>query len=209
MTDINTPLVGLDNARTRGYTPLGGFRCPNNSRIWERWIPVCIHLRLKGHTAMRSHKPAAIVCLAVVVILFLLLLAEPVCHDRADICAHTGSRREYRQWFWGRKTSEVYTESKLEAFMKEQYADVVRNKWVSYRGTGRNVLGCSISSGHGEPGPMVLLVRSGMLDHYVEGLDGLGRKALYDLFASGDGEAVEARAQEIRAWSADRTQKPD
>ena len=52
------------------------------------------------------------------------------------------------------------------------------------------------------PGSIMPLVLNNVLDQYVDSLDDLERKALYDLFVSGDGEAIERKVLAIHEWYA-------
>ncbi len=98
-----------------------------------------------------------------------IALPFPVCHDRKLIDEHTGSRKGFRQWITGGRSSHWYHESKLETFLRTHHPDRLVQRWTSYAGTGRNLIGSAIESGHGQPGPIILL-SSETLDDYCDAL---------------------------------------
>jgi len=149
----------------------------------------------------RSKKVAVATIVLVVVVLF-LVYPVPVYHVRGYVCVNTGSSRGYREWFWGTETGQWYRQSSLESFMRTNYPNELELKWVSYQGTGVNCFGQSMSFSHGMPGPIMPLVLNNVLDQYVDSLDDLERKALYDLFVSGDREAIERKVLAIHEWYA-------
>jgi len=124
------------------------------------------------------------------------VLEFQVCRDWAFICENTGSRKGHREWFLGWESADWYKESELERFMKADYPSQLQYRWTSYAGTGKNIFGMRILSGHGRPGP-ILLLHQEMLNAYVRRLDAAGRKALYELLASGDESRVEREVERI------------
>ncbi len=149
----------------------------------------------------RFKKVAGATIVFVVVVLFIVYPAS-VYHVRGYVCVNTGSSRGYREWFWGTETGQWYRQSSLESFMRSNYPNELELKWVSYQGTGVNCFGQAMSHGHGMPGPIISFVPNNVLDQYVDSLDDPERKAMYDLFVSGDGEAIEQKVLAIYEWSA-------
>jgi hypothetical protein len=127
--------------------------------------------------------------LAAVAAAVFFLAGFQVCRDWAFICEHTGSRKGHREWFFGGRSGDWYEESKLETFVKARPGGV-EHRWTSYAGTGKNIFGRSLLHGHGMPGP-ILQLRMEWLDAYVEHLDDGEKMRLYELFKSGDNEAIE------------------
>ena len=143
----------------------------------------------------------AVVILAIVILLILMLgPSTPVFHEHFYICTHTGSRRGYRKWFWGKKTRHWRDESRLASFMQKHHPGEFDHKWTWYSAGGVDCFGRDVSVACRNPGPMRLIAGHGVLDGYVDRLADPERKALYDLFVSGDSEAIEAKVREIQGW---------
>ena len=113
-----------------------------------------------------------------------------VCRDWAFICENTGSHKGYRQWCIGLQSGRWYRESRLEQFMRKEHASGLANRWTSYAGTGKNILGQPVLFGHGRPGP-ILQVPPEFLDRYVDGLDDQAKLDLYRVLSSGPPEEME------------------
>jgi hypothetical protein len=133
-----------------------------------------------------------------------LLTGFQVCRDWAFICENTGSRRGHREWFFGAETGHWYEQSELERFMMANHPTELQDKWTSYAGTGKNILGRAVLCGHGRPGPLIL-VQVEWLDKHVRRLDDAGKKALYDLFVSGDEERIKQEIDLIAISVAEET----
>jgi len=129
-----------------------------------------------------------ILAIAVIVILIVIIPFE-VCRDWAFICENTGSRKGYRAWFFGLETGHWYKKSKLEEFMEAKHQNVLTYRWISYAGTGRNVYGSAISFRHGFPGP-IMSITYDILNWYVSRINDEDKRALYDVFASGDRQRI-------------------
>ena len=138
---------------------------------------------------MRARRTSIVVGLVVVVALALMLPAVQVCRDWAFIDRNTGSRKGYRDLFLGWRRGSWYQESAIEAFMRSNHPGEFRQDWVSYEGTGRNVLGGATVRGHGRPGPIVLLKLESIAD-YCKSASETEKRRLYDVFTSGDGEKI-------------------
>ena len=82
--------------------------------------------------------------------------------------------------------------------MREHYPSKLQQQWTSYQGTGRNIFGMAILHGHGRPGPIILL-NDDILAVYIEKIDDSQKKALYELFASENEPAIDAKVTEIYA----------
>ena len=133
-----------------------------------------------------------LVFLAVLAVLLLAVFGVWVCRDWAFVCEHTGSRKGYRQWRLGLKTGHWTRKSPLEAFVASQEPGAIVHQWTSYAGTGKSLLGLSVSYGHGRPGPVF------RLDHdiqraWIEKNDAATVRALYDLLVSGNEAEIEER----------------
>ena len=119
------------------------------------------------------------------VALGLVLPVIPVCRDWAFIDRNTGSRKGYREWFLGSHSGSWYRESAIEAFMRSRHPTDLRQEWVSYAGTSRNIFGDPTYGGHGRPGSIVLL-KPEALDTYCRVASESEKRRLYDLLVSQD-----------------------
>ena len=78
------------------------------------------------------------------------LLGVAVRTDRAKFCEHTASRRSWTEWPFGIKTSEKYEASRIESHLLQTGGNI-SHRWVSYQGTGKNLIGEPLLYGHGRP----------------------------------------------------------
>ena len=124
-----------------------------------------------------------------VLALGLVLPAIQVCRDWAFIDRNTGSRKGYREWSLGWRSGLWYQESPIEAFMRFSHPDDLRQDWVSYAGTGRNIFGGANLHGHGRPGPIGML-KPDFLKDYCRVASETEKRRLYDVFSSGDEESI-------------------
>jgi hypothetical protein len=124
-------------------------------------------------------------------------LSVQVCRDWAFICENTGSHKGYREWPFGLRSGHWYHESRLEQFMRKEHASELANRWTSYSGTGKNIVGQPVLFGHGRPGPL-LHVPAEFFDRYVDGLDSQAKLGLYHVLASGTPEVVERET--VKVW---------
>lgn len=145
---------------------------------------------------MKARSIYVVVGPVVVVVLALVLPAVQVCRDWAFIDRNTGSRKGYRDWSIGWRTGSWYQESALEVFMRSNHPAEFRQDWVSYAGTGRNILGGATLHGHGRPGQIVLL-RPEAIDDYCRAASEAEKRRLYDVFASGDDAKVRELVDQI------------
>lgn len=67
----------------------------------------------------------------------------------------------------------------------------------AYAGTGRNIFGRAMLSGHGRPGPIVLL-KPEAIDAYCGVLSGTEKRRLYDVLAGGDERKIGELVEHIR-----------
>ncbi len=118
--------------------------------------------------------------------------------DYGYVCENTGSRYGYRVWWNGARARDWYRVSPLEEFMKAEFPGVLKHRWTSYNGTGKNFYGSSISFGHGAPGAALNLkdetARAWIAHHTKQEV-----RALYDTLASGDRDAADAIVKLINA----------
>ncbi len=139
---------------------------------------------------------AALVIVLVAIGVFIGGLSVQVCRDWAFICENTGSRQGYRQWCIGLQSSHWYRESRLEQLMRKEHPSELANRWTSYAGTGKNILGQSVRFGHERPGP-ILQVPTEFLDRYVDGLNDQAKLDLYHVLASGPPEETEREIRKV------------
>jgi hypothetical protein len=139
----------------------------------------------------------ALVVVLVAIAMVIGGLSAQIYRDWAFICENTGSQKGYRQWCIGLRSASWYRESRLEQFMRKEHPSELANRWTSYAGTGKNILGQPVFFGHERPGP-ILGVPAEFLDRYVDGLDDQAKLNLYHVFASGTPEAVEGEI--AKAW---------
>jgi hypothetical protein len=122
--------------------------------------------------------------------LALVLPAVQVCRDWAFIDQNTGSRKGYREWFFGVRTGVWYEETALETFMRTKQPGEFRQQWVSYAGTGRSIFGGATLHGHGRPGP-VMSLKVELIDDYCARTSDSEKRQAYDVFAGGKLEEIE------------------
>lgn len=138
----------------------------------------------------------AILGVGTVLALFAFTFASVAYRDWAFICENTGSRKGYREWFFGLQTRHWDNPSAIETFMEDKFPDTLEHRWTSYAGTGRNVFGVKFLYGHSRPGP-VIYVSQDMLDKWFTQLADDQKKAFYDLLVSGDYQAVKQKVESI------------
>lgn len=126
-----------------------------------------------------------------VVLALLALQAASVCRDWAFVDRNTGSRKGYREWWFGWRTGAWYQESALEAFMPAEHLTDLRQDWVSYAGTGRSMFGTVTLRGHGRPGPILSLVPD-VLGRYCRSASAADKRRFYDVLASHDEPRIRA-----------------
>ena len=141
----------------------------------------------------------AVLVTSVILALALLLPAWTVCTDYAYVCQNTGSSNGHREWFFGRETGAWYERSALETFMRDKHPDKLEHRWVSYSGTGRDILGNAHSWGHGS-GALHAVRHIKGFDTYVNHLADTEKLALHELFSTGDHHTVRTKVDEV--WEA-------
>jgi hypothetical protein len=138
----------------------------------------------------------ALAVAAVAFAVFTGIFSVQVCRDWAFICENTGSHKGYRQWCLGIRSGQWYRESRLEQFLRKEHPSGLVNRWTSYSGTGRNMLGQGILFGHGRPGP-ILRVPTEFFDRYVDSLDNQAKLDLYHVLVSGSPEEVKSEIDKV------------
>lgn len=151
----------------------------------------------RGRSRFPSNGRLLVVCILIAVVVSLCVLPLEVCRDYAFICENTGSHRGYRQWRIGLQSGRWYRESRLERFMRQQHPSELTNHWTSYQGTGKNILGQSISFGHARPQVGAVIMHQSFFDPHVDTLDDAGKLSLYRVLASGDPGAIRAEEKKI------------
>jgi len=124
-----------------------------------------------------------------VIVIFIVIVPFEVCRDWVFICENTGSRKGYRAWFFGLETRHWYKKSKLAEFMETKHQNALTYRWIG-SGTGRNVYGSAISFRCGLPGPIITITYD-ILNWYVSRINDEEKRALYDVFASGDRQRID------------------
>ncbi len=132
-------------------------------------------------------------------LIVLLSLPPEVCCDWAFVCENTGSHKGYRQWCIGVRSGQWHHESQLERFLRQRHPAELKNRWTSYEGTGRNILGRPVLFGHGDPRLGMMMMTKGVFDRYVDTLDDAAKLDLYHVLVSGDREAIQAEEKKIEA----------
>lgn len=141
-------------------------------------------------------------------VLLVALVPFQTCRDWGFVDQNTGARKGYRQWFFGLRTGHWYHATALESFMRGKYPTELRQKWVSYQGTGRNILGEPSLFGHGRPGPIINLSPR-VIDKYCEQASDLEKKQLYDALASGLPQTVQKAVDQVMVTVLDwKEQRP-
>jgi hypothetical protein len=139
---------------------------------------------------------AALVIALMAITTFLAVLCVQVYMDQAFICENTGSHKGYRQWPFGLQSGRWYRESHLEQFMRREHPSDLVNRWTSYAGTGKNILGRSMVFSHAFPGP-ILGVNTEFFDRYVDSLDNQAKLDLYHVLASGTPAEVKVEIDKV------------
>jgi hypothetical protein len=137
--------------------------------------------------------------------LTLVACSTDIYRDCGYICQNTGSRKGCREWFFGMQTGNWRKQSALETFMQERYPNELQLNWISYMGTGRNIFGEAVSHRHGSPGPLICFPED-WLDGYVRISDSRENKALYDLLATGNEDAINAKLDQVSRKMMAKTQ---
>ena len=148
---------------------------------------------------MKSRQRTLWLLLLAVVVLAVLafpLFSFQVCTDRAFVDETTGSRRGYREWLFGTHSGEWYKESALETFIRTNQPTLLRQRWTSFAGTGRNVFGGAISAGHGRPGAVLMLAPENIAEYCVRASEAEKRR-LYDTLSAGDQPKIRQLASEV------------
>jgi hypothetical protein len=138
----------------------------------------------------------ALVIVLVAIAVFIGGLSVQVCRDWAFICENTGSQKGCRQWCIGLRSASWYRESRLEQFMRKEHPSELANRWTSYAGTGKNILGRPVLFDHGRPGP-ILQVPPEFFDRYVDGLDNQAKLDLYRMLASRPPGEIEREIRKV------------
>jgi len=120
-----------------------------------------------------------------------------VYRDWGFICAYTGSRKGYRQWPLRLRTGHWYRKSPLEEFVTTSYPTPLSHRWISYCGTGRNILGMRVRFGHGRPGA-ILWFDQRTQNLWVAHSTPADMRKLHGLFISGDEDAIKKRIWDIK-----------
>lgn len=91
--------------------------------------------------------------------------------------------------------------------MRAKHPDELRQAWVSYAGTGRNIFGGATLYGHGRPGPIIHLSPE-LIAAYCGKASEAEQRRLYDVLSRGSPEAVEMLVQRIVEQSLEQSRTP-
>lgn len=152
-----------------------------------------------GHLSSRTKGWMVVLLVLIAIVAFLGLLPVQICRDYAFVCEDTGSHKGYRQWCIGWRSGQWYRESRLEQFMRQQHPSELAYRWISYSGTGKNILGWHIRYGHGDPRLSSLMMSRKMFDRYVDTLDDAAKLDLYRVLVSGGRDALSAEEKKMEA----------
>jgi hypothetical protein len=133
--------------------------------------------------------------LLVLVVLFAGLFVR-VYPLRAEHCDFTGSTKEWVELPFGVRMFEKYHKSELEEFGEMNFPEALKHRWISYRGTEKNVYGMDLLYSHGRPNALYTL-RGLFLKSFME----VGSKedvlGFYQLLRTGSDEDVRARVMAL------------
>ena len=138
---------------------------------------------------------AAVFGIVLITLLIFSLLAVAY-RDWAFVCENTGSRKGYREWFFGLQTGAWYEPTSVETFIIKEHPDALQHRWTSYAGTGKNIYGGKLLYGHGHPG-VILQIPPDCLNSLFDPLPPPKKKAFYDLLLHGDTKAILEQATAI------------
>jgi len=117
-----------------------------------------------------------------------------VYEDLECICENTGSRKAYRQWSFGLKTTKWYKKSPLEEFMENKDPNALVHRWRCYSGTVRSIFGGLHWDG---VVGAIRLLDAEVLRLWMQNKDDKTIRELYDLLVSNDQEKIQERIMEI------------
>src|SRR5687768_6167664 len=86
-------------------------------------------------------------------LLISVIVGTEVRHDRGWVCASCGSRRSQVDWMFDVTTSRTVSTSALAKWLSDRNLSHAHD-WRNIKGTGRNLLGSSMSRGHGAAPPI-------------------------------------------------------
>lgn len=147
---------------------------------------------------MNKREGITVGTVATIVIATLMLWAvtQVAYRDWGFVCNNTGSRKGYREWFFGTQTGHWYKPSPLETFMLTNAPGRLQYNWVSSMGTGHNIYGGKVLFGHGRPGPVMHFRHQEMAEWFAL-IDHREKLAFYDLLVSGNKEAISCKIDAI------------
>jgi hypothetical protein len=131
-----------------------------------------------------------IVILAIIIAALCASTMTVAFNDYGFICENTGSRKGYREWFFGLETNKWYRESELEAFLRTEHPESLENRWTSYFGNGSSLIPLLKSYGHGRPGA-ILEVEEQVFNEFVRSLTSEHRLEFYRDLKSADQAVIE------------------
>jgi hypothetical protein len=117
----------------------------------------------------------------------------------ALISENTGSRKGYREWFFGLRTRHWYKQAAVEEFVRARHPIGFEQHWISYAGTGYNLYGRKVLFGHFRPGP-ILTVPVDVLNEWFMAQPEAAKLRFSDLLASGDRSAISTQLRAIWDW---------
>ena len=122
------------------------------------------------------------------------LCGFPVRIDSGLVSTNTGSRREYTTWLHVLRSNERYTESPIETYLKKKNAKF-EHRWVSYNGTGKDILGTPVLFAHGRPGAVLQMAPN--LFEYIGRLPDTEKERIYQVLTNGSQEQIRSLVDKI------------
>jgi hypothetical protein len=136
--------------------------------------------------------------LVVVIGIVVALLKVEFSTETSFVSPYTGSRRIDRERFFGLiGTVDRSQVSGLELFLRRNYPQDLKGRWISWKKVGKNIFGGTVSSNQWV-GPFADLTIA-ELDGYTARLSGDEKKELYDYLSTTNSYWVNKRVEEILA----------
>ena len=123
----------------------------------------------------------------------------------AFVSENTGSRKGYREWFFGLRTRHWYKRSTIENFVATNGPVKFEHRWTSYAGTGYDIYGLKVLYGHGRPGP-ISRVPQDVLNKWFDALTQKEKVDFCILLNSTNKDALRTTVDKIWDWEIEAAQ---
>lgn len=141
------------------------------------------------------------IMIGIAVIVFLILSAVfPVYTLKAYHSDTTASGKSWTQWPFGFKSNYRYRESALETYLKDNLKEPIEYKWISSRGTRKNIYGSVLVRAHGSPNGL-LGCPGDMLEIWIEHTPKDEILTFYRTLKNGKDEEIELAISQFFAQS--------